>query len=228
MVPVYNKAAYLSECLNSLIKQSLREIEIVVVDDGSTDDISYLKDFYCEAESRIKWITLEKNVGRSEARNIGNKASSSDIICVQDADDMAVKERAEITYKFFKKKKVDVAFGDYYVVGQFGKILDELKTQEFDINTVFDSGYTFIGHSSMAYKKSVVLKTPYRKGEIQDLGIDDWALQIDLHYNGCKFGHIKKPLYFYRQVDDGISKVRDESKVKEAKGRFLEEIKAKD
>ncbi|MDD7132042.1 MAG: glycosyltransferase [Firmicutes bacterium] len=114
IVPVYNVERYLEKCLDSLINQTLNEIEIILVNDGSTDNseriiLQYKKKY----NSKIILIT-QKNGGQSVARNTGLKAAKGEYITFVDSDDWLDKTALEKTYKTATKEKADiVTFGAY-------------------------------------------------------------------------------------------------------------------
>ena len=81
VIPVYNVEKYLIRCLESVILQTYRNLEIILVDDGSTDNSGKICDEYAERDSRIKVIHKE-NGGLSDARNIGIKSASADYIAI--------------------------------------------------------------------------------------------------------------------------------------------------
>lgn len=219
VVPVYNKSAYLAETIESLIKQTLKS-EIVVVDDGSTDDIDFLKDHYGD---KVSWYTLPENKGRSYARNFGNEKAKSNIVAVLDADDTSLPQRAKEIVKFFETG-IDVFYSSYYTVNYYGQIGCRVKAEAFDYERILKTGMTMIGHSTMAYRKKAVLDVKYNEGEYSELGLDDWKIQIDLYRKGYKFGHSTKFLSKYKLLSDSISVVRDATKVHQLKYKFLEEI----
>lgn len=86
VVPVYNSQKYLKRCINSLIMQSYKKIEVIIVDDGSTDDSGKICDEYQKIDERIK-VIHKNNAGVSEARNSGIKESSGKYITFVDSDD---------------------------------------------------------------------------------------------------------------------------------------------
>lgn len=90
IVPVYNVEEYLPHCLNSILAQGTNDIEIILVDDGSTDSSGYICDQYAESFDSIKVIHQE-NLGLSMARNIGIENSGGDFITFVDSDDMLTK-----------------------------------------------------------------------------------------------------------------------------------------
>lgn len=87
IVPVYNQAPYLAECLDSVLEQTLRDIEVVCVDDGSTDGSERLLEDYAARDPRIR-VLRQKNAGAGRARNCGIGKARGEFIAFMDADDM--------------------------------------------------------------------------------------------------------------------------------------------
>ncbi|EME7104513.1 glycosyltransferase family 2 protein, partial [Enterococcus faecium] len=86
IIPVFNSEKYLKRLFSSLINQTYKNLEIVVIDDGSTDGSRFVIEKYCKSEERIVSYYSD-NKGVSEARNFGIKVSNGDYICFIDADD---------------------------------------------------------------------------------------------------------------------------------------------
>lgn len=87
IIPVYNTANYLSECLDSLLKQNYKNLEIICVDDGSTDASATILQYYSNLDSRIKCYR-QANKGQSVARNYGLRMATGDYVCFIDSDDL--------------------------------------------------------------------------------------------------------------------------------------------
>lgn len=98
IVPVYNVAKYLRKCIESILCQTIKEIEIILVDDGSTDGSSEICDFYAAQDNRIK-IIHKNNEGLSCARNDGIEKASASYILFVDSDDWIEPQLCEITYR---------------------------------------------------------------------------------------------------------------------------------
>ncbi len=112
IIPVYNTELYLKECLESVINQSLKEIEIICINDGSTDGSFKILKEYSKLDSRIILINQE-NRGLSEARNNGIKIAKGEYIHFLDSDDFYYKNDAlEKLYKKISKNNVDILFFD--------------------------------------------------------------------------------------------------------------------
>ena len=87
IVPVYNQAPYLAECLDSVLAQTLRDIEVVCVDDGSTDGSGRMLDDYAARDSRVK-VIHQANAGAGPARNVGMDVAKGDFLAFMDPDDL--------------------------------------------------------------------------------------------------------------------------------------------
>lgn len=211
LAPVYQKESWISETIQSLQQQTLQDIEILFIDDGSTDNTAEIIKWYMRKDKRIRLHKIGRNVGLGQAWNIGTKLVKSPIICVASGDDIWVKERAEITYEFFKKhKRVDVFYGAFYFCS-YNLTPKEFKPaipfSEKKLLTPREDGFSsqYIGHFVMAYKTKVGLKVPYRK----DLKVGiDFPFLVDLTKAGCKFGWTKKSLGYARLLKTGVSIAR--------------------
>ncbi|WP_278582648.1 glycosyltransferase family 2 protein, partial [Prevotella denticola] len=87
LVAVYNTAEYLPQCLDSLLNQTLKDVEVVCVDDASTDDSLDILHQYAARDTRLKVIALDENRGQAHARNIGLSCATGDYIGFVDSDD---------------------------------------------------------------------------------------------------------------------------------------------
>jgi glycosyltransferase involved in cell wall biosynthesis len=224
VIPVYNKESYISECLDSVRNQTYKNIEIVVVDDKSKDDSLDIIKWHAKLDDRIKVFELKENKGRSFTRNFGNKKATGDIILVQDADDISLPDRALITLKAMQFACKKIFYASFYVGDIYGKPLQEIRAEPFSLDRVKRDRYTYIGHSTMAYSKNVILSVKYNVSEWSKLGLDDWKLQMDLVKNGYSFKYSEKPVLIYRQVPNSISRTRDQDAVNKLKQSYLEKL----
>lgn len=115
IVPVYNVEKYLDKCLKSIINQTYQNIEIIIVDDGSTDSSKKICDNYKKIDKRVKVFHI-KNTGLSGARNYGIKKCSGKYISFIDSDDYIEKDMIEILYKNIKCEKADLSCCSFYEV----------------------------------------------------------------------------------------------------------------
>ena len=108
IVPVYNVEKYIEKCLKSLISQSYKNIEIILIDDGSKDNSGKICDTYKRKDSRIKVIHKE-NAGVSEARNLGIQKATGRYLCFVDADDFVMNDYIEYMHQLIVKESSDIA-----------------------------------------------------------------------------------------------------------------------
>lgn len=114
VVPIYNVERYLRECVDSILKQSLREIEIILVDDGSPDGCGRIIDEYAKMDSRVIAVHQE-NSGYSRAVNRGIEMAQGEYIGIIESDDWIDDDMYESLYKNAKKNKTDVTKGLFYI-----------------------------------------------------------------------------------------------------------------
>lgn len=109
IMPVYNMALYIKDAIDSILQQSFRNLELIVVDDASTDDCAKLVTTY--SDFRIRLIRNEKNTGNYPSRNKGLKVAKGKYICVMDADDVADPERIRIQFDYMESNPDVLACG---------------------------------------------------------------------------------------------------------------------
>ena len=111
IMPVYNTAEYLNCAVDSILNQTLKEIELIIVNDGSTDDCSSILQDYSKIDTRIILIN-KKNEGSSIARSIGLSKVSGEFIYFMDSDDMLNKEALEHCYSYAVEKNLELIIFD--------------------------------------------------------------------------------------------------------------------
>lgn len=231
VIPAYNAECYLAQAILSCRHQSIKEVEILVVDDGSKDGTLELANWHAIDDKRVKVIALKDNVGRSAARNIGNAAANSPFIFVLDADDMALKNRVRDSLIHFNMKNVDVLYGPFQIIDEGENVIGNQNAGPFNKEMGIKSKLNGIGHSTMAYRKGVTLNVSYDEGEFSKLGLDDWKFQWDCYLKGYKFGFTKTTLSKYRifqlanhQYGSPTEFNRDNERVKQLKDEYLTRI----
>ncbi len=113
IVPIYNVEKYLVQCLDSLINQTLKDIEIILIDDGSPDNSGKICDEYAKKDKRIN-VIHKKNEGVSAARNDGIKAAKGKFLMFVDSDDWCDEKMCETAYNKIMEKNVEMAFFTNY------------------------------------------------------------------------------------------------------------------
>lgn len=118
IIPAYNSAVYLPRCLNSCLEQSFANIEVIVVNDGSTDNTIEILESYSEADARVKYVN-KKNEGLVCARRTGIKEATGAYVFFIDADDYIEKNTLELLYNGFVG--FDIIIGDIRIENSDGK-----------------------------------------------------------------------------------------------------------
>ena len=113
IVPVYNVEQYLPKCIDTIVNQTYQNLEIILIDDGSTDNSGKMCDEYLSNDNRIKVIHKE-NGGLSDARNIGLNIATGKYITFVDSDDYIDKNYVEILYNLLVKNDADISVGRNY------------------------------------------------------------------------------------------------------------------
>jgi glycosyltransferase involved in cell wall biosynthesis len=218
VIPVKDGAAYLAECLSSCLAQTRRRIEVIVVDDGSTDSTPQIIEYFKKKDNRIRAFRFEENKGRSRARNVGMAHAESEFLFMLDADDVAAETRVADSLNFFAKHpRISIVYGEFSIINQLGVLMAHQRAVPFDYEKSKKDKFFYIGHSTMAIRRKVFDEVTYTDGEYSKHGIDDWKFQFDAHQAGFKFGAIPRILAKYRW----IPKERDEKKIAELKEECL-------
>lgn len=113
IVPVYNVEKYLKECLDSVQNQTLKDIEIICIDDGSTDLSAQILDEYAKKDSRFK-IVHKQNEGYGKAMNVGLDLATAPYVGIVESDDRVEVDMYEKLYVLMEEKRVDMIKADYY------------------------------------------------------------------------------------------------------------------
>lgn len=108
IVPIYNVEKYLKKCIESIIRQTHSNLEIILVDDGSPDSSGEIADRYANKDKRIK-VIHQKNSGVSAARNVGINAATGEYICFADGDDYLMDDYVEYLLDLVIKNKADIS-----------------------------------------------------------------------------------------------------------------------
>lgn len=124
IVPVYNASKYIRTCLDSILSQTYSDFEVLLVDDGSTDDSGSISDEYAQTESRVR-VFHKTNGGVSSARNLGLDNAQGEFVCFVDADDVVFADALSILVKGMKNG-ADLSIGGY-------EVYDECDNRTFSV-----------------------------------------------------------------------------------------------
>lgn len=145
VIPIYNVEKYLNRCLDSVINQTYKNLEIILIDDGSNDSSPNICEYYKEKDDRIK-VIHKANQGLGMARNTGIDAATGDYICFFDSDDFVDLSLFSECYKYLSKKTYDILCYDYSLFknGKIIKLKNKNKIQEYFNDDVINKCLNFM------------------------------------------------------------------------------------
>ena len=215
IVPIYNVEKYIEQCLNSLIDQTYKNIEIILIDDGSIDESGNICDVFMEKDERIRVIHKE-NGGVSSARNAGLDVAKGKWICFVDPDDYVERQYCYLLLEKAKEKNADIVLCGYHrVVNE--KLNDINSTykqsvytaRQYMINTL--NPQTAFGFCHMKlYKKECI--DCIRFNESIKVG-EDALFNIMVSNNISTFFFLDKMLYNYRVHSNSVVRKFDQNYV---------------
>lgn len=214
IIPVYNVQEYLSECLDSVINQTIENTEIIVVNDGSTDNSPQIL-----AEYKTKFPELiiinQENRGISETRNQGLNAATGEYIAFVDSDDCIEDCMFERMYGVIKREKADIVICNYILYNEksqkqnSGKYIIEGDSEEGCIERT-KSLERFLTNDIKAYVWNKLVKRELfteNKISFPDFKVcEDTPVVFLLFAHSKKIFSMNEPLYYYRQREDSLTK----------------------
>ncbi len=204
IVPVYNVEDYLDECLSHIINQSYKNMEIILINDGSTDNSEKIIKKYHELDGRIRYIKKE-NGGLSSARNAGIHIATGDYITFVDSDDFPDTKMYEVLIRLIEKHSVQIAVCSYYrnvkELMQHQDIYDIKMSAEDAFYEIAACG-KFEAHAwSKIYKKELFHEVRYPEGRLYE----DIFTTYKLIKKSGYLAYTNEKLYFYRLNNSSIT-----------------------
>ena len=215
IVPVYNVENYLNKCLDSIIKQTYKNLEIIVVNDGSTDNSGTICQEYAQKDERIVYIEKE-NGGLSDARNAGLERMTGSYVTFVDSDDWIELDYVETLYTKIIEYQADIAVGNYYSFNEsegmfyFHILGDSYYEKVYDNVSIFENLYESQEMNSFAlisawgklYKARLF---DHLRFDIGKLG-EDGYLNQKIYLLAEKIVYIHKGIYSYRIRNNSLSR----------------------
>ena len=212
IVPVFRVEKYLSKCVDSILGQTYKNLEIILVDDGSDDGCPSLCDSYAKKDNRVRVIHRE-NGGLSAARNSGIAAATGDYIALIDSDDYIGCNMFKHLMEQIISYDADIALCDYQYVNENGNSIDtnafydncdvlalDGREAQFLMYESYRKRVTFTVAWNKIYKKKLFDGITYPEGRIHE----DESRTHELLYKAKKIVYIAAPYYYYLQRNDSI------------------------
>ena len=199
IIPYYKDKKNIFYSVKSAINQNYKKIEVIIIDDENSDTSKKTLLNIKKKNKKFKVISTKKNLGASQARNLGVKHSSGKLIAFLDSDDVWKKDKLIKQVHFMNKNKIDFCYTNYY--GFIGKniIYKVVIKKTFDYNRMLSE--CPISCSSVLIKKNILNKNKFRNLKTKE----DYELWLRIAKNKYKFGGINKLLTGYRIRDNSLS-----------------------
>ncbi|MCH5228390.1 MAG: glycosyltransferase family 2 protein [Muribaculaceae bacterium] len=205
IVPVFNAETYLAACLDSIISQSYSYLEIIIINDGSTDFSLKIANKYADQDDRIKVFSFE-NEGLSQARNHGLAVSTGEYVIFVDSDDLLLPGAIENLWKTIVEYDVDIVEGKAIRGKTHGKlpIIKSYKVKLFDpleaIENILYQKMLLPSAWGKIYKKNLFENLLFEKGILYE----DLDLFYRIYERTFKVASIDYPVYFYRDTEGSL------------------------
>lgn len=209
IVPVYNVERYLKKCVDSVLNQTYTNLEVILVNDGSTDTSPRICDDYVALDQRVM-VIHQANGGLSAARNTGLATASGEIVYFLDSDDYIVQDAIDVLYQCMKKYQADISIGNFVRVVE-GEVENFSKVKEEDF---FAEGEDILwniyrddlkGCSVIAcgklYQKKLWTNICFPEGKCHE---DEFVAHYLLAAAG-RVAYVSRPLYCYLIRKDSIT-----------------------
>ena len=219
IVPVYNVEQYLTQCLDSILKQTLKDIEIICVDDGSTDHSSEILDDYKNRDPRIKVIHKD-NKGYGHTINTGVSAANGEYVGIVESDDSIMVDMYEKLYYQAVTNNLDLVKGEfYYCWDEIGyrtpMHMDKMKDYYYRVLTDEDSDMFWefpMNTWSGIYRRDFLLENDIYHHESPGASFQDNGFWVQTVCHAKRAMWISDQLYLYRQDNENAS-VRGDKKL---------------
>lgn len=201
IMPAHNSAVFISESINSVLQQTHVNIELIVIDDGSTDETVSIVKGLIQKDPRILLLENQKNLGPGPSRNAGIKAAKGDFIAFLDSDDLWLTYKLEKQLRFMKEHNLSMCFSSYLLIDETGtrlnKIIEALPVLTYP--KLLLSNY--VGNLTGIYdaRDGKYYSPDLRKRQ-------DWGLWLNIVKQTGPARGIMEPLAVYRIRNNSLSR----------------------
>lgn len=222
IIPVYNVEEYLEQCLQSLMKQTYTNLEIILIDDGSTDLSGEICDKYAKLDRRIV-VTHQLNKGVSFSRNLGISMAQGELVGFVDADDIIAEEFFEILYKNLIDYNADVSICNFYFrEAEIGNEMED-KVRELSKNELLKEIFLHDRIRGYLYNKLYKKEICIRARMLENLNVcEDLYYLCEVIHEDTKIVYDEKKLYFTRISEGSLTRTVDNLFDKQGRLKYIE------
>lgn len=218
LITSYNTAEFILPCITTILLQTYQNIEVIVIDDGSTDKT--LEILGTIKDSRIKVCALNENKGRVEALNYGLSICTGQYLALMDSDDLASPLRIEKLYEHLQKNELDAVSSQFYEYKDTSDYaISSFRTEEMEIKAMM-LFYNAVPHAATMFKLETIQAILYRKGF--DYAEDyDMMARYSMLY---KLGILNEPLYLYRRRNNSATGINNIEQAELSQRNIVKEL----
>ena len=212
IMPAYNSERYIAEAIESVLQQSYRNIELIIVDDCSSDNTGTIIQEYASGDARVRYIKNDRNMGCAEARNIAIRYSAGKYISFIDSDDVWLSDKLEKEIEWLESKCCDLVYTSYAMVDADGMIQ---KNRHIENKVSFEMllQENFICFSTVLVKSCIAKQYSMTSNFFHE----DYCFLLRLLKDNFVFAGLDEILVQYRVFDEN----RSGDKINAAKYRWL-------
>lgn len=200
VTPVYNAERFLEETILSVLNQTYKKFELILVNDCSKDNSINIIRKFMEKDYRIKCIDLKENGGAARARNIGINSAKGKYLAFIDSDDLWEKDKLEKQVGFMERNKIVFSYTGYEMINEGGEKLGKIVKCKDIITYKNLLRYNKIGCLTVMIDISTI-----KNLQMEDINHEDYATWLKILKQGYNAYGINEPLALYRKRDNSLS-----------------------
>ena len=240
IVPVYNSEKYLDQCVSSIVEQTYSSLEIILVDDGSTDNSPRMCDDWAQKDNRVK-VVHKQNAGAGLARNSGLDIAAGEFVCFFDSDDYLDPDAIYKAMTLAQKEKTDIVIFGAVTVDQNGNYISRMvpeakqvcycgeEIQNVFLPDLIDRKNDHVKIRNLIFSfwvcmfsMELIRKNEWKiVSEREYLSEDSYSLLL-LYKNVKSVAILQEPLYFYREIQGSLSRAYKENFYSQIKKFYLD------
>jgi len=203
IIPYYKKKEYITSSINSVLNQTYKNLEIIIIyDDLNKEDLNLLKKIK-KKDKRIKIYINKKNLGAGRSRNKGIKLSKGIFVAFLDSDDLWKKNKLKKQIFFMKKNGINASHTSYTIINSNNKIIGSRNAKDMSYKQLLKS--CDIGLSTVVLKKEIITsKIKFANIKTKE----DYVLWLKITFNNNKIFALKDNLTKWRKLEDSLSSSR--------------------
>lgn len=242
IVPIYNVQNYLEHCINSIVNQTYTNLEIILVDDGSTDSCSDICDNWSIKDDRIK-VIHKMNEGLGMARNTGIENATGEYLIFVDSDDYIDELLVEEVYKLQENSNTDIVCYGFYSVNKNNKVIsqivpnpEKLVYEGGDVSEIFlpnlvcaDLGKGINWNLNMSacmamFRHELICEMGWRFVSEREIISEDMYSLLSLYKNVFRVAVIPKAFYYYRETDSSLTRTYRKDRFEKIKKCYVKSV----